>query len=110
MGAAACVCFCGLGLFGSFKHKGRNENKSNFLRIPINLCEKHMENKFSPKRISSAHYQLDTDPKHMKGNVKCYSRGLLSEWEHFYNSQRSLSFTSNCSYSQLLRYIYQNVT
>lgn len=39
MGAAACVCFCGLGLFGSFKHKGRNENKSDFLRIPINLCE-----------------------------------------------------------------------
>lgn len=42
--------------------------------------------------------------------MKCYSRGLLSEWEHFYDSQRILSFTWNCSYSQLLRYSHQNVT
>lgn len=73
------------------------------------MWNKHIESKFSPTKISSAHDQLDTDTKDIKANMKCYSRGLLSEWEHFYNKEIS-SFTSNCSYSQLLRYIHQNVT
>lgn len=77
----------------------------------MKVCETNTSKQvLTEEKKVSAHDQLDTAPKHIQANMKCYSRGLLSEWEHFYNSRRNLNFTSNCSYSQLLRYIHHTVT
>lgn len=77
----------------------------------MKVCETNTSKQvLTEEKKVSAHDQLDTAPKHIQANKKCYSRGLLSEWEHFYNSRRNLNFTSNCSYSQLLRYIHHTVT